>query len=167
VLKFLLILFLPTAALAEKIPSYLIGGEIQVKTNDGIKRKYSADEYKMVTRESAERARLIVEKLRKDLAEAKDRLKHLHAIMRSSDKRIRRITPLFFKNRFTVHAGLGPAGLERRQVDGGRIIKPKRDPVMGMTFSRRVYKNMNLSATGISSINIRSATFVGGIGFDF
>jgi hypothetical protein len=160
VLKFLLFVFLPTAALAEKIPNYLINGEIEVTTNDGIKRQYSANDYKMVSREQAERARLIVAHMKKDLERAKAEIRRLNSI----NKSLRQLTT---RNRFTVHAGLGPAGLQQREVDGGRVIKPKRDPVAGISYARRIYKNINLGATAITSQNAKSATFVGGLGFDW
>jgi len=159
---FLLILFFPAAALAEKIPSYLVNGNIEVQTNDGIKRKYSSNDFKMVSREQAERARIIVIQLRAELAETKHKLKRLRSSIRVEANRT-----VVLNNRFTVHAGLGPAGLQRRKVDGGQIIKPKRDPVMGFSFSRRLYQNVNLGMTAITSQNIKSATFTGGIGFDW
>jgi len=160
VLKFLLLVFLPTAALAEEIPSYLVNGQIEVKTNDGIKRKYSANEYKMVSREQAERARLAVEKLKRELARARADIRHLRALTRM-------VKTLVVKNRFTIHGGLGPAGLQQREVDGGVLIGPQRDPVLGIGYARRVFKNMSIGATAITSQNTKSATFVGGLGFDW
>lgn len=125
-------------------PKALQGGKITVTTADGKVYTFSSNEYAVVKRGTGDKVLTLAEGKR---------------LYQSGKSQAEAEAP---KNRITVHGGVGFDGNNVKSDNNQTTVSDKRSPVFGMSYSRKVNKDVSISGSALTN-----STFLLGVGKDF
>jgi len=166
-ITFIIILLMATDlfASAEITPDRLVGAKITTKFRDGSVWVTSRETHMVVDVESSRKShaerQALIDNLRRQLAAAIANQRSPIASRASQTRTMK-------KNRFNILGGIGPAGLEQKDIQGGVLVSTRRSPIFGGMYSRVVFKNVSASLGVLGGIeDVDSILAFGGVGFDW
>lgn len=170
-------------------PPALKDAQIDVNLVTGDKYNFSANEYKVVSRESSRKVQQLINELRRKLrecqgklasceeqiAELETKIKAHEKVIADKEAEIAKLAKAYEEkvlpmNRVSIYGGIGSDGLVIEEVEGGNNVAVRQDaPLVGISYDRRVYEDWSLSVILARGVYTDSRGYVGllGVGYDF